>query len=148
MLAYLEFSQFFSILVIVFFSWCRDGCNAFVQLFLLKELILINSFVLRVSSKVFNLSFCKFLSSSLWLIYYGKLWYFDNWYKAHLSFNVFMAEDQRVVGINSFLWIYGDLCIFIVIFSWCSFTISFFPWLGSTSHGFFKKCFCCYWGQW
>ena len=73
-LAYLEFSQFFSFLVIVFFfSWRRDGCNAFVLLFLLKELILINSFVLRVFSEVFNLSFCHFISLSLWLIYHGKL---------------------------------------------------------------------------
>ena len=56
-----------------FFSWCRDGCDAFVPLFLLKELILINSFFLRVSYDVFNLSFCHFLSLSLWLIYYGKL---------------------------------------------------------------------------
>ena len=73
-LAYLEFSQFFSFLVIVFWSWRRDGCNAFVSLVLLKELILINSFVLRVSSEVFNLSFCHFLSLSLWLIYHGKLY--------------------------------------------------------------------------
>ena len=74
-LAYLEFSQFFSFLVIVFFffSWCRDGCNAFVMLFLLKELILIKYFILRVSSEVFNLSFCHFLSLSLWLIYHEKL---------------------------------------------------------------------------
>ena len=39
-----------------FFSWCKDGCDAFILLFLLKELILINRFFLRVSYEVLNLS--------------------------------------------------------------------------------------------
>ena len=49
-----------------------------------------------------------------------------------------------MTGSNSFLWLYGDLCyiyIYIVIFSWCSFNKPFFPWLGLTSHGFFKNAF-------